>query len=494
MNKTTYLVSAILFFFLISCGGGGGGEGAGPNVPPRQPQNLVSINGNEQVRLSWDNVDGAMEYNVYWSTKSGGVKTTGTKVAKATNPYYHGNLTNDTIYYYVVTATNQYGESIESFEVSAIPSQHSAPLPPKEIVVVGFDGRNIVRWTGVETAGTNTSYNIYWSTLPGVKKSVGTKISDAVSPYTHTNLINGVTYYYVVTGVNEYGEGKESQEVSTKPDKGKTPPPPAGVKAVSGDREAVISWDPIPEDPTSTIHTIYNIYWSTSSDISSSDGTKISNVKSPYTHKGLSQGNTYYYVVTAQNGYGESEDSGKVSVTIDDTRQDICVSLGDSITVGDRASSYAKSYVPLLSARWGKAVLNGGVPGAYSSYGSAVIDSILYDYNPRYITIYYGTNDAGFISPDETISYLRYMIGRAKENGTVPVVATLGPCFDEWAWRQPYVLDLSQRIRQLAASEGIACADIDAALGWNRGYMADSLHPNDEGHRIIAETFYGALK
>ena len=73
------------------------------------------------------------------------------------------------------------------------------------------------------------------------------------------------------------------------------------------------------------------------------------------------------------------------------------------------------------------------------------------------------------------------------------MIATIGPCFDEWAWRKPYVIDLSQRIRQLAASEGIACADIEAALGWNRSYMANSLHPNDAGHGIIADTFYKAL-
>ncbi len=55
------------------------------------------------------------------------------------------------------------------------------------------------------------------------------------------------------------------------------------------------------------------------------------------------------------------------------------------------------------------------------------------------------------------------------------------------------MIELSRRIRQLAASEGIACADIETALGGNQSYMANDLHPNDAGHRIIADTFYMVL-
>jgi acyl-CoA thioesterase-1 len=217
-------------------------------------------------------------------------------------------------------------------------------------------------------------------------------------------------------------------------------------------------------------------------------------VKSPYAHSGLTQGITYYYVITAANGYGESADSDKVSVTILDSRKDIGVALGDSITYGYGATSYAKSYVPLLSALWSKTIYNESTDGGLSSSGAAVIDQILFQYNPRYITIYFGSNDIGFVDPDRTISNLQYMIERAKDNGTIPVVATLGPFLNNWAWRRPYAIDLNQRIRQLATSEGIACADLEVALNWNSAYMiSDGMHPNDAGHQIIADTFYKAL-
>ncbi|MFO7666002.1 MAG: GDSL-type esterase/lipase family protein [Desulfobacterales bacterium] len=403
------------------------------------------------------------------------------------SPYYHSGLNNGTTYFYVVTAVNQYGESTESLEVSATPSHIAPPLPPKDVVAFGFDRKAIIRWTDVEAEDSGTSHNIYWSTFSGVTKGNGTRIDNASSPYTHTDLTNGSNYYYVVTSVNDYGESIESQEVSVTPDQGNVPSPPTVVETIAGDRQATISWDDVDNAMT------YNLYWSTSADVSSTRGTKITDVTSPYNHKALTQGMIYYYVITAVNGYGESVDSDIASVAILDSRKDICVALGDSITFGDGATSYAKSYVPLLSARWVKTIINEGVGGAYSSYGASMIDKFLLLYNPRYITIYFGTNDAGLADPEDTIANLQYIIERARENGTIPVIATLGPCFDEWAWRKPFMIDLSRRIRQLAESEGIACADIEVALGWNQNYMASSLHPNDAGHQIIADTFYKAL-
>ena len=71
-----------------------------------------------------------------------------------------------------------------------------------------------ISWSSVSGA---TSYNIYWSTTSGVTKTTGTKLTGVTSPYTHTGLTNGTTYYYVVTAVNSYGESSESSQVSGTP-------------------------------------------------------------------------------------------------------------------------------------------------------------------------------------------------------------------------------------------------------------------------------------
>jgi lysophospholipase L1-like esterase len=365
------------------------------------------------------------------------------------------------------------------------PGSGTAPQAPQNVSSAGGNGQAYLSWGNVSGAAT---YNIYWSTNAGVSKQDGTKISVTASPYYHTGLNNSITYYYVVTAVNQYGESAESLEVSATPGQFTPPLPPTGIMAVAVDRGATISWNAVDDAIT------YNIYWSTSPDVSGQSGTKLANVTSPYTHSGLTQGETYYYVITAANGFGESNDSIKSSVTISDDRNDICVALGDSITYGFGATNRTtSSYVPVLSALWGKTVIAEAEDGGRSLDGVVKVNNILQKYNPRYLIIYYGTNDAGFFSPDSVIANLQYIIERAKAYGAIPVIATLGPCFDEWAWKAPDMLDLSARIRQLAADQGIAVADIDIALGWNRDYMADSLHPNDTGHRIIAETFLRAL-
>jgi len=83
------------------------------------PTNVSATPGDGQVTISWDTVSGATSYNIYWAKSAGVSKSTGTKISNASSPYTHTGLTNGTIYYYVVTAENSYGESDESSEVSA---------------------------------------------------------------------------------------------------------------------------------------------------------------------------------------------------------------------------------------------------------------------------------------------------------------------------------------------------------------------------------------
>ena len=59
-----------------------------------------------------------------------------------------------------------------------------------------------------------TSYNLYWSTAPGVTSASGTKISAVSSSYVHTGLAAGTTYYYVVTAVDSTSESAASISAS----------------------------------------------------------------------------------------------------------------------------------------------------------------------------------------------------------------------------------------------------------------------------------------
>jgi len=88
---------------------------------PSAPTGVTATAGDGQVSISWSAVSGATSYNIYWSTTSGVTKTNGTKITDATRLYSHTGLTNGTTYYYIVTAVNSSGESVESAQVSATP-------------------------------------------------------------------------------------------------------------------------------------------------------------------------------------------------------------------------------------------------------------------------------------------------------------------------------------------------------------------------------------
>jgi len=77
----------------------------------------------------------------------------------------------------------------------------------------GF-GSVTLSWTPLPGA---TSYNLYWSTSPGVGKGAGSRIPGVTSPYNHTGLTNGTTYYYILTAVIGGVESAESPAVSATP-------------------------------------------------------------------------------------------------------------------------------------------------------------------------------------------------------------------------------------------------------------------------------------
>lgn len=72
-------------------------------------------------------------------------------------------------------------------------------------------GQVTLTWDKVPNA---TSYNVYWGVSRGVTKRDGNKISNVKNPVTIKGLKLGTTYYFVVTVVNEFGESKESEEIS----------------------------------------------------------------------------------------------------------------------------------------------------------------------------------------------------------------------------------------------------------------------------------------
>lgn len=202
-------------------------------------------------------------------------------------------LTSDTPNF---TAYSGLNDNMSSCRITA-PSS-----PPAPTALTGIAGNTTARLSWHTSAGA-TAYNLKRGTTSGgpytvIAETEGTNFFD-------TGLLDGTTYYYVVSATVAGTESPNSIEVSVTPS---TPPlAPTGLSAAAGDSIVALSWNP------SATATGYNLQRSTNSGgpyslVAGTSGTN-------YTDSGLMDGLTYYYVVVATNSIGSSPISGEVSAT-----------------------------------------------------------------------------------------------------------------------------------------------------------------------------------
>ncbi|NTV37579.1 MAG: fibronectin type III domain-containing protein [Anaerolineales bacterium] len=200
------------------------------------------------------------------------------------------------------------------------------PSAPTGVTATAGNAKATINWNNVSGA---TSYNIYYATSAGVTKTTGAKVANASSPYDVTGLTNGTTYFFVVTAVNSAGESDVSAEKSAVPTSGAPPPAaPKGLSATPGNNQVTTTWTAVTEA------TSYNVYYSTSAGVTKLNGTKVANAVSPKAITGLTNGTTYYFVVTAVNAAGESVESSETSAAPSAVLQPPASPNGVSVTGG----------------------------------------------------------------------------------------------------------------------------------------------------------------
>jgi subtilisin family serine protease len=262
-----------------------------PDAIPPAPAGLVAVPGDGHVSLAWHRAGGAAGYNLKRSLAAGGPYV---EIAGGIDATAHSDtgLVNGTTYYYVVSAANALGEGDPSLEASATP-RLAPPPPPTSLEAVPGDARVALEWTAVPGA------DVYH-----VKRSLSragpyASIADVSVPsFSDLTVTNGVKYFYVVSGENAAGEGKDSRRAAAVV----APPPdaPAGVTALAGadPRTIEISWS------ESQWATAYRVRRSTTS---GGPYTGVRKVTSPsFTDSGLKSGRRYFYVITAVNDSGEN--------------------------------------------------------------------------------------------------------------------------------------------------------------------------------------------
>lgn len=210
-------------------------------------------------------VDGAS--NVETATVNVGTEPLGIAVNESSNTIYVSNSGDSTVSIVdgatnTVTATVSVGKvpiavavnkasgkvyvaNYVSGTVSVIGGTTGPSVPTNLTATATGDGNVMLSWSASSGA---TSYNLYMASQSGVTKTNYNTLTEGMqhvgvtSPYTHTGLTNGKTYYFAVTAVNSGGESSESTEASAKPVLETTAPVISSVSVTEKGDTATIIW------------------------------------------------------------------------------------------------------------------------------------------------------------------------------------------------------------------------------------------------------------
>src|SRR4051794_37828815 len=160
------------------------------------------------------------------------------------------------------------------------------------------------------------------------------------------------------------------------------------------------------------------------------------------------------------------------------------VCLGDSITAGV-GSGPGEAYPELLVARLGTEVINAGVSGDTAAQGLARLDDVLAE-DPWMVIVELGGNDIlRQVPPEQTERSLRQILDRLLSSRVVPVLiemdAPLGGRYKEIYER------LGDEYHVPVVEDAIA-----RILG-DRSLKSDTVHPNAEGQKVLAEAIAGEI-
>jgi hypothetical protein len=199
------------------------------------------------------------------------------------------------------------GHVADSGSTVAAPAAPAAPASLK--IPVGFaatagSARVSLTWSASSSA---SSYHVKRATVSGGPYTqIGAPTS---TTYTDSALTNGTRYYYVVSALDPAGESANSAQVSAVPAAPAAPraipTAPTGLSAAKGSGQVTLSWS------ASSGAISYHVKRGAASD---GPYTQVgAPTSASYTDATVTNGTTYFYVVSAVNSAGESANSAPVS-------------------------------------------------------------------------------------------------------------------------------------------------------------------------------------
>jgi len=169
------------------------------------------------------------------------------------------------------------------------------------------------------------------------------------------------------------------------------------------------------------------------------------------------------------------------------TSGDRVIAFGDSLVEGVGAS-IGGDLVSLLSARVGVPIVNAGRRGDTTASALARLDPAVLSQNPRVVIVVLGGNDVLRRLPQaETFSNLESIVGRIRGRGAAVILVGLSFGVFPDTYGNGYE-NLAHR-----TASGLV-PDVLAGILGHADLMADQIHPNDRGYRMMADRIEPALR
>lgn len=165
----------------------------------------------------------------------------------------------------------------------------------------------------------------------------------------------------------------------------------------------------------------------------------------------------------------------------------VILAFGDSLTHGNGADKN-QSYPAVLESLLGRKVINAGVSGEISEQGLKRLPGLLDQHRPDLLILCHGGNDIlRQKDMNETADNLRAMIDLAGERG-VPVVMLGVP-------RPGLFLSSADIYKEIAdAADVLFIEDLIPDILGDKSLKSDTVHPNADGYRRMAESIYALLQ
>ena len=304
-TKTGLLNNTVYYFAVEAVNATGTGEDSNQvsAKPIAAPTGVTAVGGTSKAVISWTAVAGATSYTVKRGTANGGpymplpAGTNTTTISFADTDA----LSNGMPYYYVVVASNATGFSSDSAQVTATPM-----AIPANFAVMPGSAKVTLTWTNSPGATSYTVTRTNTMTPPPATATFAYNTSS--SPYIDSTALNGATYWYSVVAKNTVGTSDATAQLPASPVA--VPAAPTGLIATPGDAQVSLVWN------ASTGASSYTVSRSTTNGSGYMPIFAATDIATTaYLDIGLTNGLTYYYVVTAKNGSGASGYSAQASAT-----------------------------------------------------------------------------------------------------------------------------------------------------------------------------------